>query len=65
MEGQKDFDGDSHCHEIECQVCIETGETSAASLILFHFVELLQRKETMSICTRLYFMEIDPKGTFV
>jgi len=54
---QKEFDGD--CHKIEFQVCFEPGETSAASLILFHFGEHLQRKETMSICTRLYL------GTFV
>lgn len=62
---QKEFDGDSHCQKIECQLCIEPGETSAVSLILFHFGELLQRKETISICTRLCFGEIHSKGTFV
>lgn len=64
QEGQREFDGDS-VKKMECQLCIEPGKTAAASQILFHFGDPLKRKETVSICTRLYFGEIHSKDTFV
>lgn len=61
--GQNEFDGDSHCQKIECQVCIEPGETAAASLILFHFGEPTQRKNLYPFVPD-YFGEIHSKATF-